>query len=343
MLRLRPKTATEWLVRLNAGTLTPGDRRALMRWLSADPQRLKELETAQAVSRMAAGLADSSAARMLLARDLRAHNSAVPERSVLGKVFKSPVGVMAAAACAAALVLLLTPGDPSALPRLKNHGETQTAIGQITSYELPDKSQITIAAGSAVTVDFTGDRRDVMLDRGEAFFDVRHDAARPFVIKAGERKVTVTGTKFNVNSTGAQSEIEVSVVEGRVNVSFHTGADGIDDVEQIAAGDVIFFPAKGAPVRRNLTPEQAAAWRARKLYFDSANLSQVLAEVNRYAPKPLVVETPETAKLMLTGQFQAGDVQSVLTSLRQLYGIEAHETTDQWLLTRTAARANPRH
>jgi transmembrane sensor len=343
MFRRRPKTATEWLVRLNAGALTPSDRRVLMGWLTADPQRLTELETAQAVSRMAAGLTGSAAARALLARDLRDHYTPAQDRNSLRKLFISPVGVMAAAACAAALVLLLTPGDPSNLPWLKNHSDVHTAIGQIARYELPDKSQITMAAGSSVAVDFTGDRRDVVLHRGEAFFDVQHGAAQPFVIKAGERKVTVTGTRFNVNTTGAQNEIEVSVVEGRVNVSFHAGAGGLDEVEQVAAGEVIFFPAKGAPVRRNLTPEQAAAWRARKLYFDSANLTQVLAEVNRYAAKPLVVVTPETGKLMLTGQFQAGDVQSVLISLRQLYGIEAHETTDQWLLTQNAARATPRN
>ncbi|MHB1206972.1 MAG: FecR family protein, partial [Rhodospirillaceae bacterium] len=236
------------------------------------------------------------------------------------------------------LLFVLMPGDTSSLPRLKNHGDAHTVTGQIASYVLPDKSQITMAANSLVSVDFTGDRREVSLDRGEAYFDVQHDAGRPFVIKAGERKVTVTGTKFNVNTYGMLNEMEVAVVEGKINVSFHTGPSGVDEVEQMGAGDVIFFPAKGAPARRNLSPEQAAAWRARKLFFDSANLSQVLAEVNRYAAKPLVAETQETERLMLTGQFPAGDVQSVLISLRQLYGIEAHETADRWLLTRNRAR-----
>jgi ferric-dicitrate binding protein FerR (iron transport regulator) len=114
-------------------------------------------------------------------------------------------------------------------------------------------------------------------------------------------------------------------------------------VEQVGAGEVVFFPAKGPPVRRNLTPEQAAAWRVRKLYFDSASLGQVLAEVNRYAAKPLVVENQDIERLMLTGQFPAGDVQSVLLSLRQLYGIEARETADRWLLARTASQNRPRN
>ncbi len=80
MFRRKPQTATEWLVRLNAGALTPGDRRGLMRWLASDPERLKELVAAQAVNRMAAGLVDSAVARALLADDLQCYFGAQPAK-----------------------------------------------------------------------------------------------------------------------------------------------------------------------------------------------------------------------------------------------------------------------
>ncbi|MHB1205123.1 MAG: FecR/PupR family sigma factor regulator, partial [Rhodospirillaceae bacterium] len=143
MFRRKPQTATEWLVRLNAGALTPGDRRGLMRWLASDPERLKELVAAQAVNRMAAGLVDSAVARALLADDLQSYFGAQPAK---GKSTLFPLGVAAVAACAAALLFVLMPGDTSSLPRLKNHGDAHTVTGQIASYVLPDKSQITKAA-----------------------------------------------------------------------------------------------------------------------------------------------------------------------------------------------------
>lgn len=328
MFRRQPKTAAAWLARLNAGALSPADRRALMRWLAEDPARLKDLEAVEAISRMAGNLAGSAAARDLLAADLRAHQANRP--SHLPRI----VLPFAAAAMAAgvAAFLLLSP-DASGPPRIKDHAGAETAIGQIVSYVLPDKSLVTVAANSAVSVDFSGGRRGVALTRGAAFFDVQHDKDRPFVITAGQRSVTVTGTRFNVNNYAAQDELEVAVVDGRVNVSYRA-ENGAAEILRMAAGDVILFPAAGGLVRRNLTPEQAAAWRSRKLYFDAAHLDQVIAEVNRYSAKPLVPENRDIEKLMITGQFPAGDVALVLTSLRQIYGIEARETATEWVLAR---------
>lgn len=329
MFQRYPRTGIAWLVRLNTGALSPADRRALMRWLSAHPDRLQELEAAEALHRQMTGLAGSAIAREQLAADLSAYRAA--QRPFLPR-FVLPL----AAAAAAGLVAftLLPQQDPSDLPRIKNHAGAQTGLGQIARYTLPDKSEITVAANSAVSVEFSGKRRDVALDRGEAFFDVQHDQDRPFVITAGDRKVTVTGTRFNVNSIG-RDELEVAVVEGHVNVSYHAGG-GAGEIEQMSAGDVIYFPASGVPVRRALPPEQAAAWRSRKLYFDGAPLAQVIAEVNRYSAKPLVPENQDIMRLMLTGQFPAGDVSAVLFSLRQLYGIEAQETATRWVLQRAA-------
>ncbi|MBX7199866.1 MAG: FecR domain-containing protein, partial [Rhodospirillaceae bacterium] len=312
-----------------AGALSPADRSALMRWLAADPARLEELEAMEAIGRMAGHIAGSATARDLLAADWRAHHAARPR-----PLSRFALPLAGAALAAGVAAFLFFPPGASGPPRVKDHtGAVETGIGQIANYVLSDQSQITVAANSAVSVDFSSGRRDVSLTRGEAFFDVQHDQARPFVIAVGGRSVTVTGTRFNVNNYADQNELEVAVVEGRVNVSYRTD-NGASEVQRMTAGDVILFPASGALVRRNLTPEQAAAWRSRKLYFDSARLDQVIAEVNRYSAKPLVSESRDIEKLSITGQFPAGDVALVLTSLQQIYGIRARETANAWLLDR---------
>lgn len=333
LFRRAPQTATEWIVRLQAGPLSWWDQRALTRWLSASPEHLKELEAAQAASESAQGLGASARARQLLAQDLWMHTKST---SAAGQGFALPS--LAAAAVAAVIVVMVAPWNSASLPRIDEGGAANTTIGQIADYVLPDNSQITVAGASAVSIAFTAERRDVSLERGEAYFDVAPDRARPFVISAGAHKVIVTGTSFNVNYLAAVNEVEVAVAEGTVRVAYpsHSGAD--DAVEEMHAGDVILFTPAGRVLKRNLTPQQVSAWRSRKLYFDSANLSQVLAEVNRYSSKPLVTETQDIDRLMLTGQFPAGDVESVLTSLRQLYGIEAQETSERWVLVRKQAK-----
>ena len=337
MFRREPQTATEWLVRLRAGPLHESDRKALTLWLAADPRRVRELEEISAVSQAAEGLAGSALARSYLGADPDAISGRAPRRHS-GLRFVLPSLVTATAAL---LLIVFLSHDPSGLPNLRNNDDAHTAIGEISRYRLPDSSEITVAANSSVSVDFTQDWREMSLDRGEAFFEVQPDKARPFVVRVGDRTVTVTGTKFNVNSY-APNEMEVAVVEGRINVTYRSSLNERDEVEQIGAGEVLLFPANGEVARRNLTPEQVAAWRTRKLYFDSANLGQVLTAVNRYAAKPLIAENGDVEKLMLTGQFQAGDVQSVLLALRQLYGIEAREMSTQWLLVpRTAGRTRP--
>jgi transmembrane sensor len=337
IFRRTPQTATEWVARLQAGPLSWWDRRALTRWLSASPAHLKELEAAQAASELAQNLGGSARVRHLLAQDLWAHAraSSPPRRG-----FALPS--LAATAVAAVVIMTVAPWNTSSPPRIGNGESAQTAVGQIADYVLPDNSQITVAGSSEVSIAFSEGQRDVALERGEAFFDVAPDRSRPFVISAGGHKVTVTGTSFNVNYFAPQNEMEVAVVEGTVRVSYPSHRGAGDEVEEMHPGDVIMFTPAGRILRRNLTPQQVSAWRSRKLFFDSANLSQVLAEVNRYASKPLVSETQDIDRLMLTGQFPAGDVESVLTSLRQLYGIEAQETTERWVLVRKRTKNAPR-
>lgn len=337
IFRRLPQTATEWVVRLQAGPLSWWDRRALTRWLAASPEHLKDLEAAQAASELAQGLGASGRARQLLAQDLWMHRRSSPARR---QNFALPL--LAATAVAAVIMVMAAPWNSPSLPRIEDGGSAQTAAGQIANYELPDRSQITVAGASSVSIAFSGEYRAVALERGEAYFDVTPDRARPFVITAGGHKVTVTGTSFNVNYLAALNEMEVAVVEGAVRVAYPSNATTGEAVAEMRAGDVILFTPAGPVLNRNLSPQQVAAWRSRKLYFDSANLSQVLAEVNRYASKPLVTETQDIDRLILTGQFPAGDVESVLMSLRQLYGIEAQETSERWVLVRNQTKGTRR-
>src|SRR5262249_2349747 len=93
----------------------------------------------------------------------------------------------------------------------------QTAIGEHAAISLPDGSTLELNSGSVAHVDYSDAARVIHLERGEGFFKVAPDKARPFWVVAGSSWVRALGTAFNVYLR--PSGVRVTVSEGRVKVS----------------------------------------------------------------------------------------------------------------------------
>src|SRR5437879_5428946 len=89
-----------------------------------------------------------------------------------------------------------------------------TTIGKMEAVRLADGTQVELNTNTRLHADVTG--RTVRLDSGEAYFDVVHDASRPFTVYAGNRRITDIGTKFSVFRNG--DDVRVTVREGKVRV-----------------------------------------------------------------------------------------------------------------------------
>ena len=92
----------------------------------------------------------------------------------------------------------------------------RTAVGEVTSFQLADRSVIFMNAASELSVRYRPDARLVELRSGEAAFDVARDEERPFVVDTGTSRVVVLGTRFVVRRNA--EETAVTVIEGRVMV-----------------------------------------------------------------------------------------------------------------------------
>lgn len=316
-MRRPQKTAAEWVARLSAAPLSSEEEQTLRHWLAEAPSHVHHFEQAQSIWKASAGLKHSELARTYLARDM-------------AKMRTGSTAVLSFARLAAAVAVLavILPTDVADAPRLDDGGAAQSAKREIKNYALPDLSLVTIAGDSAIEIAFADRHRDAKLKRGEAFFEVQRDARRPFVVTAGQHRVTVTGTKFNVRNLPGNA-VEVAVTEGSVAV-----AAGEDDEFRydLRAGDVFLFPAAGVPVRRHTSAEDAAAWRSGRLHFDDANLNEVLAEVNRYAVKPIVANAADVTGLTLTARINANDTDALLVILKELFQFEVEDYPDRWQL-----------
>lgn len=97
--------------------------------------------------------------------------------------------------------------------------EASAAYGQTRSVELADGSQITINSGSRLIypAEFSGDERRIFL-YGEAYADIASDAEREFVLSANDIDILVHGTSFNVRSYADDSEVEVALLDGSIDL-----------------------------------------------------------------------------------------------------------------------------
>jgi transmembrane sensor len=199
-----------------------------------------------------------------------------------------------------------------------------TPVGGHQLIGLSDGSKVELNTASVVRAAISGERRDVWLDRGEAYFEVAHDRSRPFIVHVGSRQVTVLGTKFSVRRDG--SEITVFVREGRVQV---------DDMEEarpvrstiISGGDIAL--AKGTATlvtaKSGERVDDALAWREGMLSFDQKRLSDVAAEFNRYNRQQLVLTDAAAANIRIGGMFPSSKPKDFAHLLRDAYGLKIEE------------------
>lgn len=195
-----------------------------------------------------------------------------------------------------------------------------TGLGEQHSEVLPDHSIVELNTQSEIRVGFTAAERRVELVRGEAFFDVAKDPARPFIVVTDLATAKAVGTRFSVYR--ALSGTIVTVAEGRVLVldkqakadAPADSAERTDVVEVVPGTQAEAQP--GRPVQmRQANVERTFAWRERRLVFEGEPLSKVVEEFNRYNSPPLVISDPRLREERISGVFGANDPESLLDFL----------------------------
>ncbi len=222
------------------------------------------------------------------------------------------------------------------LPRLIDPAPSQevaaatyeTAVGRQRTIGLPDGSRVQLNTASEVRAAVTDRSRDIWLDRGEAFFEVAQKQGVPFIVHAADRRITVLGTKFSVRRDG--NRVVVTVLEGRVRVD-----QVLNDVPVrsavIVGGDIALTNGEALMVASNSDArvEGALSWRNGMLTFDQDTLTGIAAEFNRYNDKKMVVADPEAGATRISGVFPAGDPDGFTELLRDAYGLEVTETSNE--------------
>ena len=188
-----------WLMRRDEPDWSPADQAALDVWLQGS------MAHKAAFWRLEQGWA---AAGRLAATAQRGHEVSRPRRG------------LALFAIAASLLLAIGLAVAVLLPAPATHDpdvqQFATRVGERRAVALADGSRIELNTGTRLRAALAAGTRELWLDEGEAYFDVAHDAQRPFIVHAGSRTITVLGTKFAVRLD--RGRVQVAVSEGRVRI-----------------------------------------------------------------------------------------------------------------------------
>jgi len=301
------------MARAMAGEGAPEERDAFRRALVADPARAALYAALDAslrpLSADAAVDVEAALARVLARRDQRPVLVAAPETARGPRLVPSaaPVPLWRSAGFlrAAAIVLLLAGGVLVWRALSRRSAAVQaiaytTQVGAPRTVNLPDGSVVQLAPLSRIEVapGYGQAERAVALT-GQAYFEVRHDAAHPFIVRTGEAEVQDLGTAFSV-AEGDTGGARVVVTEGSVSLRPSAGGEAV----VLRAGDRGSVSGAGeVRVERGQAGEDDVAWTQGRLVFRDAPIAEVADALRRWYGITLVVRDPELARRHLTASF----------------------------------------
>lgn len=331
-------TAARWIARRSSESWSATDDTELAQWLNASTGNViayMRMEAAwQQANRLKALGAGFERGTVPSMEDLQAS----PFFSRLGKRLH-PSGRVASFArthkvfAVAASVLMAIASGYWGWTVLHPRNTYSTPIGVTAAVPLPDGSRITLNTNSKIRVAVTERERRVELNHGEAFFEVAKDRQHPFVVKAGDKRIVVVGTKFSVRREG--SDVRVVVTEGVVRVE-QERAGAQAPSAQLIAGNVALSKNGSMAIQQRTPPEaeELLSWRSGYLVFHETSLADAVAEFNRYNTVAFIVEDPAVATLAVSGNFRATNVDSFSRLLEDGFPVVVDRQGDRIVLTR---------
>jgi transmembrane sensor len=354
--------ASEWIVKNREGELNAAGKKAFDAWLRQSPQHVRAYLEMSSIWEGLGSLdpVQNAAPEQLIAR-ARAHESV----SRLDPAHKASLASdregnseshesggrpgYAPRVLLAASILLAAIAVSGWL--YVNRDTYSTGLGEQRSIVLRDGSTIELNSRTRVRVRFSATERDVDLLEGQALFHVAKNPTRPFIVSADQARVRAVGTQFDVYKK--QTGTVVTVLEGRVAVfpealDIPAGAlvtapaaapqasvpalSSADKPHQttnevfLDAGEQVMVTPKHVTAQKHANVAAATAWTQRNLVFDSAPLTDVAEEFNRYNVRQLVIDTAQLADFHVSGVFSSVDPALLLKFLRTQPELVVQET-----------------
>lgn len=296
--------ALEWVLRRQAGEVSQD---ALEAWLQESSDRSEALSRVLAVYQCPALTVSSAQTASASRGPVTVIRRSQPARA---RRF-AHLSILLVASIVVAIVVPLTNSDWL----MDLRADYRTKAGEIVTIGLPDGSRLQMNSQTAVSLDFDNGSRHVQLLKGEAYFEVVHDAAHPFRVTAGHGTVTVTGTAFNVAREKALDLVHLD--SGRIKVSrdgvqSNTVAMSPGQTATIDEAEIAFLPEDEG--------QQRLAWRKGWIQISAIPLRDALAQIERHTHLTVVTLPTVSLNTPVSGSFRIAEADAAIESVATAAG-----------------------
>jgi transmembrane sensor len=215
------------------------------------------------------------------------------------------------AGIAAAFAIVVGTGALTLRDGAADQIEVATATGQARTIQLADASAVTLDSNSVIFY-AKGSERNITLGSGSAHFTVKHDAAKPFSVAAGDYQIRDLGTEFSVTRT--KEHLSISVSSGLVDISGpRVSRLSLKPGERI---DIV----RGTFEKSKIDPASVGSWRQGRLMYNNTPLRLVVADINRYADQAILLD-PALSDQRFSGILTIGDGSQLAPTLANVMDI----------------------
>lgn len=288
------KAASGWYIALREDSDDPELRSAFEAWLAQDPQHRQSWQDINATAR--------------IMKSVPAMQRRKRQRGVRYGGYVAAMG-MAAAACLATVLLV-----PDLMLRLR--ADYYAPPGMTRDIRLADGSRIVLAPRTALAVHVTPRARQIELLRGEAYFIVRHDETRPFLVNAGPVTTTDIGTEFDARTDGSKTEVVVK--EGEVHVSARSGLPFEKDLRAGNWAEI----SRARAATGNQSPDTIALWRTGTLVAQDNTIAEMVAALQPWMHARIMVMHGSLMEKRVTGSYDLHHPEEALALIVRPYGGE---------------------
>ncbi|MEN8118843.1 MAG: FecR family protein [Bacteroidota bacterium] len=166
--------------------------------------------------------------------------------------------------------------------------EKQTLINEINvlrgneyQLQLSDGTKVWINSMSSVKfpVQFTGSTREVEIN-GEVYFEVKHNASKPFIVHTPEYDITVLGTAFNVSCYNDDATLHTTLLEGKVRIKHNN--ESKETIELVPDQQYVYDKTYHKGKLKNVYASDYVSWVNGYVQFEDETLGQIFRELERW-------------------------------------------------------------
>lgn len=176
----------------------------------------------------------------------------------------------------------------------------QSTVGYAKYVSLPDGSKVIVHANSKLEYprQFTGKLREVVLT-GEAYFDIKHNPDKPFIIHTGKLKTTVLGTAFNIRAYPNTTNITITVTRGKVKVEDDKNILGVLTPDK----QLVYNLPQSTIQKQEVVAAETVKWTKENMDFESVSFENIAAQISKRYQATIHFTNDDIKKCPITASF----------------------------------------